>query len=59
MERRNQVERGKHPSLVQRIQDLVHARDGQLAEASYVIEFLVVDSGPNASRLLLDDHQRA
>ena len=59
MERRNEVEEGKHPSLAQRVQDLVHARDGQPAEAADVVEFPVVDGDPNASRLLQDDHQRA
>ena len=34
MEPRNQVEQEKRPSLAQRVQDLVHARDGQLAEAA-------------------------
>ena len=50
MERRNQVEQGKHPSLAQGVQGLVHARDGQLAEAADLVEFLVVDSDPNALR---------
>ena len=59
MERRNQVEHGKHPFLAQTVQDLVHARDGQLVEAADVVEVLVVDGDPNASRLLRDDHQRA
>ena len=44
VERRNQVEQGKHPSLAQRVQNLVHARDGQLAEAADLVEFLVVDN---------------
>ena len=57
--RRKQVEQGKHPSLAQRVQNLIHAWDGQLAEAADLVEFLVVDSDPNASRLLRDDHQRA
>ena len=51
MERRNQVEQGKHPSLAQRVQDLVRAGDGQLAEATDLVEFLVIDSAPNASSL--------
>ena len=59
MERRNQVEQGKHPSLAQRVQNLVHARDGQLAEAVDLVELLVVNSDPYASRLLRDGHQRA
>ena len=46
MERKNQVERGKHPSLAQRVQDLVHARDGQLAEAVELVDFTVVDGDP-------------
>ena len=40
-------------------EDLVHARNRQLAEAADLVEFLVVDGDPNASRLLRDDHQRA
>ena len=59
MERRNQFEQGKHPSLTQRVQDLVHTGDVKLAEATDLVEFLVVDGDPNASRLLRDDHQRA
>ena len=59
MERRNQVEQGKHSFLAQRVQDLVHAGEGQLAEAAELVEFLVADSDPNTSRLLQDDHQRA
>ena len=59
MERRNQVEQRKHPYLAQRVQNLVHARDGQLAEAVDRVEFLLVDRDPNASRLLPYDHQRA
>ena len=59
MERGNQVEQGKHQSLAQRIQYLVHAQDGQLAEAAELVELLVVDRDPNASRLPPDDHQRA
>ena len=38
------VEQAKHPSLAQRVQNLVHARDGQLAEAADLVEFLVVDN---------------
>ena len=37
MECRNQVEQGKHLSLAQRLQDLVHAGDRQLAEAADLI----------------------
>ena len=60
MERRNRVEQGKHPCLAQRVQDRVHAQDGQLAETADFVEFLVlVDSDPNASRLTRDGHQRA
>ena len=59
MERRNQVEQRKHPSLAQRVQDLLNARDGQLAEAADFVNFFVVDGDRNASRLLRDDHQRA
>ena len=59
MEGRNQVEQGKHISLAQRVQDLVHARDGQVAEATDEVEVLVVDGDPNAFRLLRNDHQRA
>ena len=59
IERRNQVEQGKHPSLAQRVQNLVHARDGQLPEADDLVEFLGVNRDPNASRLVRDDHQRA
>ena len=58
MEQRNQVEQGKHLSLAQRIHNLVHARDGQLAETADLVEFLVVDRDPNASVLLRDDRQR-
>ena len=59
MERRNPVEQGKHPLLAQRVQDLVHARDGQLAKAADLVEFLVVDSDSNASRRFGDDNQWA
>ena len=59
MGRRNQIDQGKHPSLAQRVQDLVHAGNVQLAEATYLVEFLVVGGDPNASRLLWDYHQRA
>ena len=59
MERRNQIEEGKHPCLVQRVQNLGHARNGQLAEAADLVEVLIVDRDPNASRLLRDDHQRS
>ena len=59
MERRNQVEQGRHPFRAQRVQDLVHAGGGQLAHAADLVEFLVVDGDPDASRLTLDDHQRA
>ena len=37
---------------------MVHARDRQLAEATDLVEFLVIFGDPNASRLLRDDHQR-
>ena len=56
MERRNQVEQGKHASFSRRVQDPVHARDGQLTEAADLVELLVFDGDPNASRLLQDDH---
>ena len=59
MERRNQVEQGKLPSFARRVQDLVHAGDGQLAKAADLIEFLVIDGGPNVSRFLWDDHPAA
>ena len=59
MERRNQLEQGKHPSLAQRVQVLVYTGDGQLSEAANLVEFLVVAGDPNASRPLRDDHQRA
>ena len=59
MERRNQMEQGKHSSLAQRVQDLVHAGDGRPAEAAYFVEFLVVGGDLSVSRLLWDDHQRA
>ena len=59
MERSNQVEQEKHWSLAQRGQNLVHARDGQLAEAADLVEFLVVDRDPSASRFRRDDHQPA
>ena len=52
MERRNEVEQGKHPSLAQIVQNLVHARDGQLVEVADLAEFLVVDRYLSASRLL-------
>ena len=58
MERRKQVEQGKHPTLAQRVQDLVHAGDRQLTEAADLVKFLVVDVDPNASTLLRDGHQR-
>ena len=58
MERRNQVEQGI-PSLTERVQDLAHAGDGQLAEADDVVEFVVVDGDPNAPIFLWDDHERA
>ena len=58
MEQKNQIEQGKHPFLAQRVQDLVHTGDGKLAAAS-LVEFLVVDDSPNASRLRRDDHQQA
>ena len=45
--RRKQVEQGKHPPLAQRVQNLIHAWDGQLAEAADLVEFLVVDSPPD------------
>ena len=51
MERRNRVEQEKHPSLAQLVQDLFLAGDGQLAEAANLVEFLVVDGDPNASRV--------
>ena len=59
MKRTNHVEQRKHPSLARRVQNLVHARDGQLTEAADLAEFLVVDSYSNASRLVRNDHQRA
>ena len=42
---------GKTPVPCRRVQDLVHAGDEQLAEAADLVEFVVVDSDPNASRL--------
>ena len=59
VERSNQVEQEKHSSLAQRGQNLVHARDGQLAEAADLVEFLVVDRDPSASRFRREDHQPA
>ena len=41
VERRDQIEEGKHPSLPQGIEDLVHARNRQLAEAADLVEFFV------------------
>ena len=59
MEQKKQVEQRKHPSPAQRVQDLVHAGDGQLAEAADTVEVLVIDGDSNASGRLLDDPQRA
>ena len=47
MERKKQVEQGKHPSLTQRVQDLVHARDGQLAEAADLVELCLLYTSPS------------
>ena len=43
MERRSQVEQGKHTSFSQRVEDLVHSRNWQLAQTADLVEFLVVD----------------
>ena len=59
MERRNQVEQGTRQSLSQKVQDLVHVRDRQLAEAVNLVTFVVVDGDPNDSRLLGDDYRWA
>ena len=59
IEQRNQVEQEKHPFFARILQDLVHTGNGQLAEAADLVQFLVVDSDPNASRRLRDDHQRS
>ena len=34
MKRENQIKEGKHPSLPREVEDLVHARKRQLAEAA-------------------------
>ena len=59
VERGGQIEERKHSSLPQGVEDLVHARNRQLAEVADLVEFLVVHGDPNPSRLLWDDHQRA
>ena len=50
MEREHQTEEGKHPSLPQEVEDLVHAGDRQLTEAADLVEFLVLHGNLNASR---------
>ena len=48
---RNHVEQRNHPSLAKRVQDLVHAGDGQLTEDADLFDFLTVDRDPDAVRL--------
>ena len=45
-----------HPQIVQ---DLIHARDGQLAESAKLVELLDVNSDPNPARCFWDDHHGA
>ena len=45
------IKEGKHPSIPQGVEDLVYARNRQLAEAADLVEFLVVDGDSNASKL--------
>ena len=56
---KNKSNRENTRPFTQRVQNLVHVRDGQLAETADLVEFRVVDNDPNASRLLRDDLQRA
>ena len=59
VEQGDQIEEGKHLSLPQGVEDLVYARNRQLAEAATLVEFLVIHGELNASRLLPDDLQGA
>ena len=56
---RHKVKKGENTPLAQRVQDLIHARDGQLAKSANVVELLVVDSDPSTARCFRDDHQGA
>ena len=49
MKRRHSVEEGETASLAQRVQDLIHARDGKLAKAANVLELLELNSDLNTS----------
>ena len=51
--------RKKKTPLPQGVEDLVHTKSRQLAEAADLVEFLVVRRDPNASRLHQGDHRRA
>ena len=52
------MEERKKTSLPQGVEDLVHARIGQLVEVADPVEFRIVHGDPNAYRLLRDGHQR-
>ena len=39
-------------SFLKRLEDLIHARDGQLAESANVVELLVVNSDPSTARFV-------
>ena len=46
-------------SRAQRIQDLIHVRDGQLAKSANAVQLLVGNSDPSTTRLVWDDHEGA
>ena len=53
VERGDRITEGKNPSLPQGVEDLIHTRNSQLAEAADLVESLVFYDDPNAFRLLL------
>ena len=53
VERGDQIGEGKHPPLPRGAEDLIHARNRQLAEAADLAEFLAVHGDPRASKEFL------
>lgn len=60
MKLRHEGKEGENATSAQRVQGVIHTRDGQLTEsAGDVVDIFVVNSHPSTARFVQDDHQRA